>query len=245
MRRIRLTVEYDGTGYAGWQRQANAMTVQERIEQALGKLTGEQIGITGASRTDSGVHARGQVAHFDTTASIPPEKYSFALNTHLPPDIRITHSMAVSADFHSRFHASGKEYTYRYCNTPHAPAIGRQYAWHVCLPMDATRMHEAAQAIVGTHDFTACMAAGGESKDFVRTMHRCAVEQTGSDIVFTIQGSGFLYNMVRILAGTLCYIGQGRLAADCIPRALSRGDRLLLGPTAPPQGLTLQWVSYD
>lgn len=244
MSRIRLIIQYDGSEYAGWQRQANHMTVQQRIEEALAKLTGKHTGITGASRTDAGVHARGQVAHFDTDASIPPQRYWLALNTHLPPDIRIVDSYAVDPDFHARFHARRKQYTYRIYNAPCAPAIGRQYMWHVIPPLDAEKMHLAAQQIVGAHDFTACMASGGESKDFVRTMDLASVTQEGNVLTFTIQGNGFLYNMVRILAGTLCYIGYDKLPPECITRALESGNRLDLGITAPPQGLTLEWVEY-
>lgn len=244
MSRIRLTIEYDGAAYAGWQRQKNAMTVQQRLEEAVESLTGAPHGVTGASRTDSGVHARGQVAHFDTASRIPPERWALALNTRLPDDIRILRSEAAAPGFHARFDAKRKRYTYAIHNAPHAPAIGRQYAWHYAYPLDADAMEKAARSIVGTRDFACCMAAGGQSKTTVRTVYSADVAREGERVVFSVEGDGFLYNMVRILAGTLCYVGQGKLGPDCIARALQTGDRLLLGPTAPPQGLCLEWVRY-
>ncbi len=243
--RIRLTIEYDGTDYAGWQRQRNAIAVQQRIEEAIGALTGEAVAITGASRTDAGVHARGQVAHFDTESAILPGRWHLALNTLLPPDIRIRESREADQAFHARFHATAKEYVYTIHNAPTAPAIGRQYVWHVRKPLDAAAMRFAAGDIIGTHDFSACMAAGGESKTFVRTIYRSAIECDNSTIRFRIYGNGFLYNMVRILAGSLVYVGIGKLSPDCVQNALRAGDRLLLGPTAPPQGLTLMYVEYN
>lgn len=241
-----MTIEYDGTQYAGWQRQANAMTVQQRVEEAIGSLTGEPHGITGASRTDAGVHARGQVAHFDTGSAIPAGKWALALNTRLPLDIRVVDSRAAGPTFHARFHADAKRYTYTICNATHAPAIGRQYAWHYVYPLDAEAMRAAAKSIEGTHDFACCMASGGESKTTIRSVYSAEVDSVEDRLIrFAIEGDGFLYNMVRILAGTLCYIGQGKLPGDSISRALMSGDRLLLGPTAPPQGLCLEWVRYD
>ena len=245
MKRIKLILEYDGTAYAGWQRQVNAIAVQQRVEEAIASLTGTPHSVTGASRTDAGVHARGQTVHFDTQSPIPPERWLLAMNTRLPSDIRVVHSEQADSTFHARFHAERKCYTYSIVNAAHAPAIGRQYAWHFVPPLDVGRMQEAARTIEGTHDFACCMASGGESKTTVRTVFSAIVEQKEETIRFAIEGDGFLYNMVRILAGTLCYVGQGKLPTDSIARALQTGDRLLLGPTAPPQGLCLEWIQYS
>lgn len=248
MRRIRLTIEYEGTHYAGWQRQLGALSVQQVVEGALHRLTGEAIGITGASRTDAGVHALGQVAHFDTASRIPPDKFCFALNTLLPPDVRVVASQACGGEgdeeFHARFSARGKLYRYAILNRRHASALLRNSHWHVPLKLDDERMRAALPDIIGTHDFAACMAAGGASKDTVRTMIDARLERVGDELIFYIEGSGFLYHMVRTLAGTLVYIGLGKLPVDAVRRALKTGDRLALGVTAPAQGLTLVRVYY-
>lgn len=245
MRRIALTVEYDGTAYAGWQRQMNAYTVQEALEKALFRLTGERIGVTGASRTDAGVHALGQTAHFDTVSRIPAEKFAFALNTKLPPDIRVRASWEASPDFHARFSAKGKLYRYRIYDQPHASALERNLCAHSLYPLDLSRMEEEARAMIGTHDFKAFAASGSIVRDTVRTIYLCRVKPEGDSKTLYVAGSGFLYNMVRILAGTLMAVGSGKLKPGAISRAIDSGDRLTLGPTAPPEGLTLVRVFYD
>ena len=245
MRRIHLIVEYDGTNYAGWQRQANAMTVREKLEIALSKLTGEQIVIAGASRTDAGVHALGQSAHFDTWSRIPADKFSYAVNTILPPDIRVTHSHEVSPEFHSRFSTRGKRYRYLFHAAPHACAIGRNTHAHVIYPLDDQLMHREAQDLVGEHDFAAFAASGSVVKDTVRKIYRADVSRSGSEICLTIEGSGFLYNMVRIIAGTLIGVGSGKIEPGAFRRAIGSGNRLDLGVTAPAHGLTLMEVFYD
>lgn len=245
-RRIRLTVEYDGTAYAGWQRQLNAMSVQQRLEEALRKLTREkELGITGASRTDAGVHAMGQVAHFDTESRIPGGKFCFALNTMLPPDIRVSESSETRPDFHARFDAKGKLYRYLIHNGAHASAIGRNTHAHVIYPLDEYRMHEEAQLAVGTRDFLAFAASGSIVKDTVRTIHEARVLRDGDELELLVRGNGFLYNMVRILAGTLIAVGSGKTDPGAIARALKSKSRLDLGPTAPAHGLTLMKVYYD
>jgi len=244
-RRIRLTVEYDGTAYAGWQRQINAVSVQQKLEEAAGKLTGEDIRVTGASRTDAGVHALGQVAHFDTASRIPGDKFCFALNTMLPPDIRVSASCETRSDFHARFDAKGKLYRYLIHNHPHAPALGRNTHAHAIYPLDEELMHEEAQLSVGTHDFQAFAASGSIVKDTVRTIHEARVLRDGNEVELLVRGDGFLYNMVRILAGTLIAVGGGQLAPGAIARAIESKNRLDLGATAPACGLTLMKVYYD
>ena len=243
-RRILLTVSYDGTNYAGWQLQENAVAVQQRLEEALQKLTGEFIRVTGASRTDAGVHALGQRVHFDTHSRIPADKYPFALNTCLPPDIRVLEGKEVSGDFHARFDAKGKRYTYRIHNAPHASAIYRNISAHIPQKLDMTRMRQALPDLLGTHDFAAFQASGGTAKTTIRTLTDVQLEKTGDEITLTVFGNAFLYNMVRIIAGTLTDIGMGRKEPDAFRRALQTLDRLELGITAPACGLELTRVYY-
>ena len=186
MRRIHLIVEYDGTNYAGWQRQSNAMTVQEKLERAVLRLTGEEVCVSGASRTDAGVHALGQSAHFDTQSRIPAEKFSFALNTMLPPDIRVVRSEEVSMAFHARFSGRGKRYRYLIHAAPHAGALNRLTHAHVIYPLDVEKMRAEAQSLVGTHDFAAFAASGSVVKDTVRTIWRADVERHGAEICLIV-----------------------------------------------------------
>ena len=244
MRRIHLIIEYDGTRYAGWQRQANALAVQQVVEEKLQKLTGERIGVTGASRTDAGVHALGQSAHFDTESRIPGEKFSFALNTMLPPDIRIRLSEDISPDFHARFSTKGKRYRYLFYDAPHAGALNRFTHAHSIYRLNVPVMAEEAAVLIGTHDFGAFAASGSVVKDTVRTIWRADVTRDGDEVKLIVEGSGFLYNMVRIIAGTLSNIGSGKLAPGVFRRAIETGDRLDLGVTAPAHGLTLMEVFY-
>ena len=244
MPRIRLTVEYDGTNYSGWQRQENAVSVQQRLEEALFKLLRVETRVTGASRTDAGVHALGQVVHFDTASRIPPEKYAFALNTMLPDDIRVRASMLAADDFHARFNAQGKIYRYMMFNSPHASALLRHSHAHVMYPLDIGLMDAEARSIIGTHDFSAFAASGSVAKDTVRTIGDCRVVRSGEEVMLLVRGNGFLYNMVRILAGTVIQVGSGKLESGAIARALDGKSRLSLGITAPPHGLTLMRVFY-
>lgn len=245
MRRIHLTVEYDGTNYAGWQRQANAMTVQEKLEIAIERLTGETVNVSGASRTDAGVHALGQSAHFDTESRIPADKFSFALNTMLLPDIRVTMSEEVPPEFHARFSGKGKRYRYLIHAAPHASALGRLTHAHVIYPLDVEKMRAEARDLIGTHDFAAFAASGSVVKDTVRTIWRAEIRQDGPEIELIVEGSGFLYNMVRIIAGTLIGVGSGKIEPGAFRRAIASGNRLDLGITAPAHGLTLMEVFYD
>lgn len=244
MRRIRLIVEYDGTNYAGWQRQSNALSVQQVLESAISRLTGEDTGLTGASRTDAGVHALGQNAHFDTNSRIPADKFAFALNTLLPDDIRVNASFEVSQSFHARFSAAGKEYRYLFYSSPHSSALYRKLCAHVIYPLDVEKMRAEAKSMIGRHDFAPFAASGSVVKDTVREIDQIDVYPEAPFIAMRIHGNGFLYNMVRILAGTLIAVGSGKLAPGAIERALTSGSRLELGITAPPQGLTLMRVDY-
>ena len=242
--RIKLTIEYDGTAYAGWQRQENALAVQQVIEEALTKLTRARVVIAGASRTDAGVHALGQTAHFDTESRIPPDKYAFALNTMLPADIRIRKSEAVSEDFHARFSNKGKRYRYLIYQSPHAGALNRNTHAHVIYPLDDEKMRRELTALIGTHDFAAFAASGSVVKDTVRTIYSASLTRRGDELGLLVEGSGFLYNMVRIIAGTLISVGAGRLEEGAFARAIQSGNRLDLGVTAPAHGLTLMEVYY-
>ena len=244
MRRIRLTVEYDGGAYAGWQRQENALAVQQVLEETIGRLTGEEIIVTGASRTDAGVHALGQVAAFDTASRIPAEKFAFALNTMLPADIRIRASMEADPGFHPRYMAVGKLYRYRFYCAPHASALERGTTAHVIYPLDVDRMRRELQSLVGRHDFAAFAASGSIVKDTVREILAVSLVERMPILEMRVYGTGFLYNMVRIIAGTLIGVGCGKIEQGAFQRAIATGDRLQLGVTAPAQGLTLLRVDY-
>ena len=242
--RVKLTVEYDGTKYAGWQRQKNAVSVQETLERAFFAATGEKVCVHGAGRTDAGVHARAQVAHLDTNCSIPAGRISFALNMHLPADIRVLNSQETAQDFHSRYCAKAKTYRYTIHNDFHAPAIMRHTAAHVRGDLDIGAMRKAAQAVIGTHDFAAFCAAGSGIESTVRTVHDIDIYQRRPLIYIDITGSGFLYRMVRIIAGTLIEIGLKKRPPECMAGIIAGRDRNAAGITAAAKGLTLMNVSY-
>lgn len=245
MYNIKLILEYDGTAYAGWQRQDNALTVQQMLEEAVHKVTGEQIRITGSGRTDSGVHARGQTAHFKTLVKIPADRFSFALNALLPRDIRVLHSEEVPLIFHARYSATGKRYRYEMLIHPHSTAIGYRYLWHLRPPLNVQAMKEACTHLPGTHDFAAFQASGAAVKTTVRTIRQAALIDHPPHLTFVIEGDGFLYNMVRIIVGTLVEIGRGKRSPESIQNIIISKDRNQAGPTAPPQGLFLDAVYYD
>ncbi len=245
MKNIKLTIEYDGSRYAGWQRQDNAMTVQQKLEEALYKLCGEPINLIGSGRTDSGVHAKGQAANFKTISTIPPERFSYALNSMLPCDIKINRSEAVPMDFHARFSATGKKYRYSIINNTHGTAIGWQYLHHINLPLDIQAMSEAAKEFIGTHDFAGFMATGSPVHSTVRSIYESKLIQEESLIHFIVIGNGFLYNMVRIMAGTLIDVGKGKIIANEIPNIITSREREKAGATAPANGLFLEEVYYD
>lgn len=244
LRRVLLTISYDGTAYVGWQRQINGIAVQQRLEEALQKLLGEVTPVTGASRTDAGVHALGQCAHFDTRSTIPADRFPFALNTHLPPDIKVLEGREVDGFFHARFDAVGKTYTYRIHNAPHPSTLYRNIMVHVPVKLNTEPMRLALRELFGTHDFAAFQAMGGTAKTTVRTLTHLELAAEGERLTLIVQGNAFLYNMVRIIAGTLIEIGKGKLAPGCFREAIETGDRLCLGPTAPACGLELTQVFY-
>jgi len=244
LKRILLTVEYDGTAYSGWQRQLNGLAVQQVLEESLAQACSHPVSVTGSSRTDAGVHARMQMVHFDTGCTIPPDKYPFVLNNILPPDIRVQAAREVPADFHARFLTSGKTYTYRILNNRHGSALLRNTHWHVPVPLDCTAMQEALLCLPGTHDFAAFQAAGGTARTTVRTVGRAALSVDGPILTLTVSGNAFLYNMVRIIAGTLQEIGLHKRNSDAFSRAFISLNRLDLGMTAPPCGLELTEVRY-
>ena len=244
MRRIRTIIAYDGTDYVGWQTQPNGVAVQEVIEKAILEVTGEQTALQGSGRTDSGVHARAQVAHFDTGARMAADKFATALNPHRPADIRVLYSEEVSPDFHARFSAKEKQYRYFVQTGAHADVFARKYALHAYMPLDLDLMNEAAALVVGTHDFSAFMSTGREVETAVRTLSLSRWEKQGKFLVYTVQGNGFLYNMVRILVGTMVGMGNGRIPKDSMEKALASLSRKDAGPTAPPHGLVLWRVKY-
>ena len=244
MRRIRTILSYDGTNYVGWQTQPNGVAVQEKVEQAIFEVTGERASLQGSGRTDSGVHARAQVAHFDTAARMGADKFAIALNTHLPGDIRVLYSEETDPAFHARFSAKEKQYRYFVQTGPHADVFLRKYALHAYMPLDLDLMNKAAALVVGTHDYSAFMSTGREVESAVRTVTLSRWEKQGNLLVYSVQGNGFLYNMVRILVGTMLGMGSGRFPADAMEKALSSLSRKDAGPTAPPHGLVLWRVKY-
>ncbi len=245
IRRIRLVVSYDGTNYHGWQAQPNAVTVEGTVEKALSDLLGRESEVTGASRTDAGVHAMGNVCIFDTDSRIPAEKFRDALNVRLPEDIRIVKSDEVDGEFHPRFDALEKTYEYRITRADTMPPSKRLYSTLVYKKLDVSLMRQAASYIVGKHDFAAFQSTGSTIRDTVRTVFMCEVEEEGADLVIRVRGDGFLYNMVRIIAGTLIDVGLGRMKPERVKQAVSGKSRELAGPTAPAKGLTLVEIEYD
>lgn len=244
MKNIKLVIEYDGSSYAGWQRQNNALSIQEAVERAIGLITSEEITITGSSRTDAGVHARGQTANFYTKSKIPVEKFSAAINSKLPRDISILGAEEVSEDFHARYFSKGKRYSYTILNRRANPALMRNYLSHCPYELNFEDMVRASRSFIGTHDFSAFRSTGSSVKTSVRTVRFLELEKKGDIITMNIEADGFLYNMVRIIAGTLIDIGRGRIPADSISDIIASKDRERAGHTAPPMGLCLEKVYY-
>lgn len=244
MKRVKLTVAYDGTNYCGWQVQPNGITVQEVLNQCLSEFTGENIETIGASRTDAGVHALGNVAVFDTEMRMPGDKFSFALNQRLPEDIRIQKSEEVDADFHPLYVKSQKTYEYRILNCRFPIPTERFYSHFTYIPLDVDKMKEAASYLIGEHDFKSFCGTGAQVKTTVRTVKEIQIEKSGDRITIRITGEGFLYNMVRIIAGTLMDIGGGLYPPEKMKEILEAKDRKKAGPTAPARGLTLMKIQY-
>lgn len=244
MKRVMLEIAYDGTNYCGWQIQPNGITVEEVINRALSELLKEQVLVIGASRTDSGVHALGNVAVFDTNTKIPGEKISFALNQRLPKDIVIQKSREVPLDFHPRYCNSKKTYIYRILNSRFPIPTERLYSYFIYYPLNVDAMKKAAGYLVGEHDFKSFCSNRTQVVDTVRTVYDINVEKNKGTIDITISGNGFLYNMVRIMVGTFVKVGLGIYPPEHVQEILDKKDRMAAGPKAPAEGLTLKCIEY-
>lgn len=249
MRRIVLIIEYDGTDYVGWQVQPNGISVQEVLGRALYRVSNEKSDLHASGRTDSGVHARAQVVHFDTDARMPADKFAYALNTFLPADIRVKASFEMPSEgeneFHSRFSVKKKHYRYAVLNSRHNSVFTRNTALHIHVPLDLEKLNSAAALFLGTHDFNAFRASGSSASTTVKTVYESRWTKCGEYFFYDIAGSGFLYNMVRIIVGTMLRIGMGYDSEEIIKKALSEPKRENAGDTAPAHGLTLWRVEYD
>lgn len=245
VRTIKLTIEYDGTNYLGWQIQPNGQTVQGVIQDRLKRLTGESIHVMGSGRTDAGVHTFGQVAHFKTEIRMDANTFQKALNSLLPEDIVIREAEEVGADFHARKNARSKVYEYRILNRATRPAIGRQYIWYVSQNLKLDEMKKATHTLVGEHDFSAFRSVGSSARSSVRNILRADWQRgKGGFLRFEIEASGFLKQMVRAIVGTLVEVGRGKISAQEFKKILDSKDRKEAGPTAPAQGLFLKEVKY-
>lgn len=244
MKRVKMIVAYDGTNYCGWQVQPNGVTIEEMLNKNLSELLGEDIQVTGASRTDSGVHSLGNVAIFDTNTRMPADKISFALNQRLPEDIVVQGSCEVDATWHPRYQESKKTYEYRILNRTFRMPTRRidTYFYHHAL--DVEKMQKAADFLVGEHDFKSFASIHSQAETSVRTIYSCDVTKSDDIITIRVTGSGFLYNMVRIIAGTLVKVGSGDIAPSQIEEILEKKDRSAAGPTAPAHGLTMIGIEY-
>ncbi len=245
MRRIRILVAYDGTDYCGWQIQPNGITVEEVLNDKLSKLTGEDIHVIGASRTDSGVHALGNVAVFDTESPIPPDRMAYALNQKLSEDIVVVRSEEVPLDWHPRYQKQvTKTYEYHIYNAAFPNPLKRRYSAFVSFPMDIEKMRKGASFLVGEHDFVSFCNVRTNVEDTVRRIDGIEIDKKGEDITIRVTGNGFLYNMVRIVAGTLIRVGRGFYTPEKVKEILDAKERTKAGVTAPPEGLVLVEIKY-
>lgn len=243
--KVRAIIAYDGTNYVGWQVQPNGLSVQEEVNRCLSELLKEDIHCIGASRTDAGVHSLGNVICFETNTRMPAEKIAIALNSYLPEDIVCQGSMEASEDFNPRHSKSIKTYEYKILNRKYPMPTVRRDTLFCRYPLDVEKMNTAAQYLAGEHDFTSFSNVHAQSNTRVRTIYQIGVTKDAADIIhIRVQGSGFLYNMVRIIAGTLIEVGSGRMAVDAIPGILEAKDRSAAGPTAPAHGLTQIGIQY-
>ncbi|MGG7161792.1 tRNA pseudouridine(38-40) synthase TruA [Clostridium baratii] len=244
MKNIKLTIEYDGTNYNGWQKQKQGKTIQESIEKAIEKIVKEEVSITGSSRTDSGVHAKGMIANFMTESRVPPERFREAINTKLPDDIAIIKSEEVPLEFHSRYNSKGKTYCYTLINRREKVALLKNYVYHVVEPLDVKPMEETCKYFIGKHDFSAFKTNGSSVKTTVRTISDLHIERDKEFIKIFVTADGFLYNMVRIIVGTLVEVGLGKKKPEEVLSAINTGNREESGHCAPPNGLVLEKVYY-
>jgi tRNA pseudouridine38-40 synthase len=245
MPRYRLTLEYDGAPFVGWQRQDNRPSVQGALEDAIEKLSGERVTVTGSGRTDAGVHALGQVAHFDLVKTFEPGKVRDALNYHLRPNpVVVLDADAVDSEFHARFSARSRHYLFRILNRRSPPALETGKVWHVSPRLDAEAMHAAAQMLVGQHDFTTFRAAECQAQSPVKTLDRLDVSRRADEIHIEASARSFLHHQIRSFAGTLKLVGEGKWTARDVAAALAAKDRTRCGPVSPPDGLYLVRVDY-
>lgn len=245
MTRYRLTIEYDGGPFCGWQRQGNGPSVQQALEEAIDKFAQERVTVHGAGRTDAGVHALGQVAHFDLAKETDADTVRDAINFHLKPQpIAVLAAAVAPAEFHARFSAKGRAYIYSIVNRRGPLALDRGRAWHVAPVLDAEAMHAAAQHLVGHHDFTSFRSAECQADSPVKTLDAISVKRHGDGISIAVRARSFLHNQVRIITGTLKLVGEGKWTAGDVVAALAAMDRTKSGPTAPPDGLYLMRVEY-
>lgn len=242
--RVLLRLEYKGTDYCGWQRQKNGLSVQEVLANAVCETTGEASVMHGSGRTDAGVHAMGQAVHFDTHTNIPLDKLPIAINAHLPESVRVLSAREVPQDFNARFDVISKTYLYKMYSAPVSSPLREGLFAFVHKRPDVEKMRRAAKYILGEHDFKVFQAAGGHVKTTVRTITALDIEEKGEEITFEVTGNGFLYNMVRIMVGTLYYVGIGKIDAEELPSILLSGKRDRAGKTMPPEGLYLKKVVY-
>lgn len=242
---IKLRLQYDGTEYHGWQIQKNAPTIQQTLKESIYKVTGEEVNLIGCGRTDAGVHAQNYICNFQTESTIPVSRLPYALNTHLPNDIVCLGASEESDDFHANSSAVGKRYVYRILNREFPDAFWNRYAWHYKYPLDTEKMKAAAKPFVGEHDFIGFASSGFTVKTTVREIYSLDVSREGDIITIDIWGSGFLYNMVRIIAGTLVFTGCNKLDPNDMAKIIESRDRDRAGITAPPQGLCLKEVYYQ
>ena len=244
MRNIKLIIEYDGKKFGGWQKQPNKLNIQGEIEKAIEEITGEAVELNASGRTDAGVHSLGQTANFKTNSEIEIEKVAIAINSKLKKSIVIKKAEEVSEDFHARYSCKGKKYRYIINNSQQGTAIYRDLECHIPQKLDVEKMRKAIKYFEGEHDFKGFKASGTSSKNTIRTIYKAEIKQEGERIIIELEGNGFLYNMVRIISGTIVDVGLGKIKPEEIPEIIESKDRTRAGKTLPPQGLYLVEVYY-
>ena len=245
MRNIKLTIEYDGKDFNGWQKQPNKLNIQGEIERVIENITGEKVELIASGRTDAGVHAMGQVANFKTHSNIAIDKFPIAINSQVKNSIRIQNAEEVDEKFHSRYNCKRKTYRYVIDNSKYGSAIYRNISYHMSIPLNIEEMKKAIKYFEGEHDFKAFKSSGTSSKSSIRTIYKANIITEGPNIAVDLTGNGFLYNMVRIIVGTLVDVGLGKINAEDIPNIIESKDRTKAGKTLPPQGLMLLRVEYE